>query len=429
MLKKNHFLVTIMSWALGSLLFIGCSDDDTPNPTGEPDGTENKTTGYVLTGTTSSDTALALYVEELPEGGVVDLSQGQDFPRFFPLTTFDNALYLARPDQGAGFSKYVVNANGELELEGNINTVDASSFRIAIRDRQTGVFQDRNTPDIISVFNPETLEVTGNIDMSQGFVPNDIPQRYQNFFFRGDDVFAPIRGNNGTTFTSFIVHQANLSSNTFVGDTQREGNMVSSIESIGNYGQSFVDEQGTLYIPDAGNYEGTGIGGRVNRILQGSNEFDTSYTFEPALVLNPQNVFLPNITDFTYIGNGKALAGVNAETPQEAIDIVQNAGGVQNLTPEQVQQVLGILFSAETARWCVLDLQAETVTPIPNVPSVSAFPSGNIVKDGADYLLPVANSSENAYYRFSVATNTAAKAFDVTGASISGAFNIANNNE
>ncbi|MEO0528554.1 MAG: hypothetical protein AAFZ89_15080, partial [Bacteroidota bacterium] len=269
----------------------------------------------------------------------------------------------------------------------------------------------------------------GTIDMTAGFVPDDIGQRYQRFMFRGDDVFAPVRGNvNGESFTSFIVHQANLATNTFVGDTQRDGNGVSEIVSLNSFGQSLVDEAGNFYVADAGNINGAGIFARLNRINAGSNEIDPTYVFEPVRVLNPANIFLPTFSDFTYISNGRAIARVNAETPQAAIDIVTAAGGVQNLSDEQIQQILGILFTAESAVWCELDVNALTVTPISGIPALGIFAGGTVFSFDGEFYLPVSTETENGYYRYDPTSGAAVKAFEVTGAAVSGVFNIANTN-
>ncbi|WP_340066842.1 hypothetical protein [Ascidiimonas aurantiaca] len=424
-IKHSKFVFLVFVFAS---VYISC--DDGLNDLAElGDASNIKTSGFVVVGTTASNTALVKYYEQLPSG-IIDISDGTDFPRFFPNSIYDHAIFLPRPDESPGFSKYVVSENGDLFEIGTLPTLNPGSFRIDVRDADFGVFQDRATSDNITVFNPTTLQITGGIDMREGFVPNDIAQRYQRFIFRGDDVFAPIRGNTtGESFTSFILHQANLATGTFVGDTQRDGNGVSEIITFNNFGQRLVDESGNLYVADAGNYTGGQIWARVNKIPVGSNEIDPAYVFEPARVLNPFNVFLPTFNNFYVLSNGKAIAKVNAETPQEAIDIVLSVGGnLANLTPLQQQQLLGILFSAESARWCVLDLNAFTVEPIGGIPPVGVFSGGQIFFDGDNAFFPVATTTENAYYRYHTITGTVEKAFEITGADILGVFNIANNN-
>jgi hypothetical protein len=423
--KMTHFVRITLVVLLFSISACS-SDDDGDGPTTLPE--ENKTTGFVITGTTSSGTALVKYFEELPEG-TIDLSDGTDFPNFFPTSIMDGAIFLTRPDGAAGFSKYVVNADGELEEEGTIVTADAGSFRIAARNSNSGVFQDRATPNIITTFDPTTFQVTGSIDMSAGFVPGDVDQRYQRFVFRGDDVFAPIRENGGAQFTSFILHQANLGNNSFVGDTQRDGNGVATINTFNNFGQDLLDPSGNLYIADAGNYEAQGVAARVNKIPAGSNEIDANYVFEPAVVLNPANIFLPTFNNLRVLPNGKAVARVNSETPQAAIDIVLGAGGIGNLSPDEIQQIFGILFTAESAVWCELDLVNLSVTPIQGIPAVGVFSAGQeFFGDDGNFYIPVVTPQENSYYRWNYTTGETELAFTVTGADILGGFNIGKDN-
>ena len=430
MIKTKNILTLLLSTCLflTGLLLSSCDDDDDADVNAP---LNIKTSGFVIVGITASETALVKYVEELPSA-TIDLSDGVDFPQFLPNALYDHAMFLKRPGQSAtGFSKYVVNENGELVEEGVLPTTSSESFRISVRDAETGVFHDLATPDEIRVFNPTTLEITGSIDMTAGFVPGDINQSYQRFMFRGDDVFSPIRGNGGdVSFTSFIVHQANLSTNTFVGDTQRDGDGQSTILHLYSFGQNVVDESGNLYITDAGTFQGTGIFARINKIPAGSNEIDDSYVFEPVRVLNPSNILLPTFTGLNYIGNNKAVALVNATTPMEVLVYINSRPDPQNLSPEETEEVFRILSEAASAEWCELDLEAITVTPIPNIPALGIFDSGYIFTHDGEVYLPVTNenTNENAYYKYNPASGAAEKAFDVTGATIDGIYNLANNN-
>lgn len=428
--KMQKSMKNLIGIALLATLLVTSScgeDSDTPIPE-EP---ENKTTGFVVVGQTPSQTAVVKYIEELPtNGGNIDMSNGvTDFPRFFPNTLYNHAIFLPNPDEAVGgFAKYVVNEAGEITEDALIPVTDASSFRIAVRDEKTGVFHDRATPNSVTVFNPTTMQVTNTIDMSAGFVPGDIDQRYQGFYFRDNDVFMPIRGNDATIFPSFIVHQANLSNNSFVGDTQRDGNGVSTIQAVNQFGQGVTDSQGNLYIVDGGNYDGAGIPSAINKIPAGSNEFDPDYQFFPAQVLNPANVFLPTANTLYITQGTKAILKVNAETPQAAIDIVIAAGGVQNLTPDQVQQVLGILFTAESANWCEVDLAAKSVTPIAGIPRFGIFGATSVFRHEGDFYLGIATTSEQAFYRYDLGSGSAEKAFTLTGADLTGVYNLAENN-
>ncbi|MEO1009666.1 MAG: hypothetical protein AAFX53_00075 [Bacteroidota bacterium] len=431
----------LMAMVLFTLCLAACSSsDDTPDdptddmgtedpmddPVDDPVEAQNKSEGFVIIGTTNNnESTLVKYVEELPTGSI-DLSDGTDFPAFGPTSIHDHAMFLPRPDGSAGFSKYVVNADGELEEEAILPTISAGSFRMAVLDSERGVFHDRATPNAISIFDPRTMEVIANIDMSSAPVPGDIDQRYQRFFFRGDDVFAPIRGEAGESFTSLIVHQANVSSGSYVGSTERVGDGEGDLLYLNSGGPS-ADGQGNLYIFDQGVFSvGTTVLPRINKIPAGSGEFDSSYVFEPGPILNPMNL-AHTISGFEIIENNQALAVINADIPQAVIDLITEIGGLQNASPDQIQQLLGLVFSSPSARWCILDMEALTVTPIEGIPSVGVFNGGSTFKYNGNVYIPVSTPDESAYYVWDPSTTSATKAFDFLGADIAGVFNLANN--
>jgi len=415
------------------LILTSCSKEDpVPEVTEEPEVIEepqNKTTGFISIVGTSSGT-VATYFEELPTG-TVDVSLGKDFKEFFPLDIYDHTFFTRRTDGAPGIAKMVVNADGEIVEEGFIATVESIS-RLAIKDSEKGIFKSTVNENSLSVFNPTTLEITGAIDVSAGFNPTGNPPSYNGFIFRGDDVFSPMRfsGPNSGFVNDYVLHQVNLATNTFVGDTKREGNGNGTIRHGINFGQSSLDSAGDLFMPDEGNYELAGINARVNKIPAGSNKIDPTYIFAPSVVLNPQNIALPIFSSFKVLENGKAVAIVNKDIPQAALAIFIAAGGnVANLTPVQLQQISAILFTTETAVWCELDLNAKTVTPIAGIPNMGAFARGTIFEHNGDMYLPVRTTLEEAYYKYSPATGAASKAFVMTGGTQSPVFyNIANNN-
>lgn len=413
---------------LGNLLmwltcFTACSDDD--NALDEP--STNLTSGFVSVGLTSSGSPLVRYFEELPTG-TVDLSEdATDFIAFRPEAIFDGAIFSHRIDGTAGFSKMVVNADREFVEEGAI-PISSGTLAIAVRDASTGVFQDLATPDVITVFDPTTLQLTASIDMSAGAVPGDVPQAYQRFIFRGDDVFSVISRTDGVGFTDFIVHQADLSANTFVGDTRRVGNGLATI-SREDGGQGLLDATGNLYIPDGGDIQGGGNAARLNKVLAGSNEIDATYVFEPAVVLNPLNTLLPYFRSFRFLESGQAIAVVNRDVPPEALAIIIDAGGLEGLTAADQLAIFNIVFQAETAFWCEIDVEALTVTPIAGIPAIRPLTgsSGSFESNGEVYI-PAVTSTEGAYYKWNPTTNEVSKAFTMTGVTNPTFYSLGSNN-
>ncbi|MEM9858745.1 MAG: hypothetical protein AAF843_15405 [Bacteroidota bacterium] len=408
------------------MFFSACSDDDSADPDDEVPN-PNITTGFISVGNTSSGNQVVRYFEELPTG-TVDLSENAtDFIRFRPEAIFNGAIYSHRIDGTDGFSKIVVDADQQFVEEGAI-PISSGTFAIAVKDESTGVFQDFGTPDVITMFDPATFQLTTSIDMSAGSVPGDVTPAYQRFIFRGDDVFSVISQTDGSGFNDFIVHQANLSNNTFVGDTRRVGNGLATI-SRDDGGQGLTDAGGNLYIPDAGDIWGRGNAARLNKILAGSNEIDATYIFEPALTLNPQNTFLPYFRAFKFLESGKAIAVVNREVPQEVETITADAGGSENLTTTDQLAIFNIWLQAETAVWCEIDVETLTVTPIAGIPAIRPL-TGTVInfEFNEDVYIPAETSAESAYYKWNPTTGDVTKAFTMTGVTVPTFYNLGSNN-
>lgn len=423
---NNKISITLFLLASSLLLFTSACDEDDSDET----VSGKRTSGFVLVGETASDTYLAKYIEELPTTSV-DLSDGTDFSFFIPNSISDNAIFLPNTDRSSGFLKYIVNAEGELVEEGFIPTISPDPSRIDVRDGQLGVFQDPATPDQITIFNPTSFEIESTIDMSKGFVPGDADPFYFRFYFKENQVYCVVGDAGQDWYRSLFLHRANLATRTFEGDTRREGNGLGAITYLPTLGRDFTDAEGNLYVIDAGNFEGAGIPGRINKIPVGSNEIDPDYIFEPSVVINPENNFLPVFNELFILrdGSGRAIARVNTETPEEARSIVVAAGGVSNLSPDQLQNVRNILFASRSARWCELDLNTRSVTPIEGIPSIGPFFKRNVFEhEGQIYVPVVTNAPENAYYRYDPSTGVSEKAFDVLGADIQGIYKLEDDN-
>lgn len=419
---SRHVTVALAACAL-TVAASSCGDDDDDGFVAPED--QRLESGYVISATTPSGSLLVDYFAELPEGAA-DLSEGTDFQQFFPVDLHEHALYNALPDGSAGFARLMVNGNGEIVVDASASTSDATSFQIAVRDEDTGVFHDRGTPDRLTLFNPTTMAIEGTIDMSDAFVPVGTTPRYQTLYFRGDEVFAPIRGNDGTTYDSLIVHVANVATGSYARTLIVDDG---EINPFNDFGQNDLAEDGTLYISDQGSALAANPS-NIRRITPGADDFDPDYEFEPASVLNPDNPLLPIHRGFRYIGDGKGIALVAFETPPAAIAVVQEAGGAQNLTPEQIQEILGILFTAPSGRWCVLDMEAQTVTPIESLPIQSVYATTVVSAEGDDLLIPITTDDVNAVYRYDVGADSAEKAFGIVGGGVvTGVYNLANDHE
>lgn len=405
------------------ILLFGCDNDD-PQPV---DPTEQRLTeGYIVTGTNADrTTTFARYFAELPTG-TIDLTEGQAFPFSLPYEVFDGAVYMQKTG-GFGLVKLAVNGNGEFVNDGEISTNGEFAFVIRIRDSTTGVYVDPNDPTQIRVFNPQTLELTGNIDVSEAPIFTDVPGALvQTAVIRGDDVFLTMNGGDGPLLDNYTMIRGSISSGTF-------GEQFNS-----NTGPTFAfnplhrltDEQGNLWVHHTGNLSPTPFGGITGGILKipaGSNEFDPNYDFR--VTLDPF-LLLQSLRAFQYYQNGIAFAHIGLETPTAIVEILNSVNGnVADLSPQQIDEILVLLNTSENGGWVELDLNAQTVKKIPGLPQLSPFAVTNCYYvDGIPHFPIVNNSGENALYRYDPATSQSEVVFTATGADLTAIIDLSANN-
>lgn len=417
---RSNSILTLACVLSLLIFFSACSDDDDP----DVQGPENRRTGFVVRGLTSSNNAVAKYFEEVPTG-MVDLSDGVDFISFFPQAVNNGALFSARLDGSSGISKVVVNDMGEF-IEQGVIPLSGSSV-LAVKDSTIAVVSDGSNSDVLTVFDPTTFEVNTSIDLSAAPVPDGAAQAYLNFSFREDNVFLTAYSASEGPFTDLILHQVNLASNSYIGDTKRMGNGLGVILRHDVTGNGFIDAANNLYIPDGGNVEGAGLSARLNQIPAGSNEIDPNYVFEPSITLNPQTALYPIFKTTTPLESGKVVALVNSKVPQEVFAIIAAAGGMSGLTAQDFAQIASAIFSAETLVWCEIDVIAKAVTPIDGIPAVVPSSSGKVFEHNGNVYLPSFTLSGNEYYEWNPATGAVSLAFTITGADIPSVWNLASN--
>ncbi|NBC83651.1 MAG: hypothetical protein GVY19_09735 [Bacteroidetes bacterium] len=431
-INKIKWLAKVMLLSALTVCFmVSCEQDDDDN--GNPEN-KDKTSGFVISGT-KGESGSVKYFEEIPTG-TVDLSDGQDFITYLPRDVYNHNIYTPRIDGTFGMSQLAVDQDGKLYEKGYIPTTDWIS-RFTIKDENTGVFHGNAELNEFVIFDATTMEITGSIDISGAVEPNAPEEsRYQDLVLRGDDVFGIARPtNSGTGYSGFFLHHANIASKSYVGKLSRSAPLSGGITPNYEFGQQYADDNGDIYILDGGSI-GTGIYARVHKITSGNNTLDTTYDFQPGAILAPSNILFPHARGFRVIGNGLAIAKVNKDVPQEAVDIVNDMPGetyqekLQALqaNDEKLNQVLGLLFAAETAVWCELDLTAKKVTEITGAPATGSYSVSTTFEHKGDIYFSVASSTEVAYYKYTPGTPSASKAFDVTGAELLNCINIANNN-
>ncbi|TRX60733.1 hypothetical protein FNH22_06725 [Fulvivirga sp. M361] len=399
-----------------SIILTGCSDDDASE---NPSETRLKT-GFVVLAGTSDDGYFVKYYEELPTG-TIDITQGTAFQSFFPVSVSDGAMFMTRTDGSRGFSKIAVNGNGEFVEEGFIPTINDESFSMAIRDRNFGMFHDRNDPNTASIFDPATMQVITTVDLSENGA--GFPLRYQKFIFRNqDEVFVVARGEEGETLPSVPLFRVDLQSNALANKLELSFE-TDELVVFNRFGQRYMDESGNLYFYHGGNLSVPNISGAIVKIPAGSTEYDPEYNFQVPLKVNPTNLgaFL---TTFYYHRNDIGYALINAELDSRIAELVTQRGGFQGLSNEDTEQIIAWLFSAPTGAWVKVDLAAQTVTSINGLPALSPFDPSNMAFLNNEPYFAISNPDINAFYSYDAASNNAELVFNVTGAPLVSVFDL-----
>ncbi|MEM1135068.1 MAG: hypothetical protein AAGI07_04465 [Bacteroidota bacterium] len=425
-MKKARFLLLIVLLPISTLFIGSCSDDDdnnNPIP-------ESKKSGFVLVtqvGLSTVESFFSQFSEEFPTGAI-DNTQGKSFENFFVRGQLGNELYVNTVDQAKGVSKVVVSATGEIEVIGELATIDAA-FPVEIVDSNTGYLDDRNDLDI-EIFNPSTMMLTGSIDMSSALVvPQADDNIYQEFIVRDDKMFVAYRPRKGTAYASdsLIFHVIDLTTNTFEKSIVLDGHKapVSSQDPI-------IDEQGNIYIATQGDLTVPNLfRPSIVKIPAGSTEFDPEYNFKP-IDLTPLGAGLPIqvLTQFIYDANGIAYIVGGVEVPPTILQLFAEKGGPfdGNWTPADFGIAFDALRTEPSAKWIEVDLNAQTINIIDDIPLTSPFSGANASKIGANFYFSVVGDQENAFYQYTPSTKTGIRAFQITDGGIpAGLYDLSQN--
>lgn len=384
---------------------IGASFWDTTDPEDV-----QLTTGFLISATTPNDNTLVRYFSELPTG-TVDMSGGQTLSTFIAGDVAEGFIYGGATDRTNAFMKLRVNGNGELVEEGRITTIGSNPRTISVIDETTGVYVDTGDRDELKVFNPETFELDGAINMDP-LGESDEEFSRQLLITRDDEVFSTAK----SATSDLIIQSANFSTGQFSGSTSIP---IPTATLTGLLQQNrFVDETGTIYIMQAGNPILATLAS-IHRIPAGSGEVDPDYTFRHTLAVNPTNVLAGFSSNFTYIGSNRAIAFLITDVPPQVLALVESVGGdPRDLSPQQQQLALALFASEDTGNWVELNLVDQSATRITGLPGQSGFATPFITFSGGQYYMTVFNATENSVYRYNPDTSVAEKVFDITGGEI-----------
>ncbi|MEM6398288.1 MAG: hypothetical protein AAF741_18195 [Bacteroidota bacterium] len=414
----------LIIWIVPIQIISSCASDDAIPISGETDFSFGDTAekDYMLfTRSGSSANGFVTGFDSLPSGDidVPSLSTTVAFPAVSGGVSFRN--YVVNQQKlfgGPGYERLVLDEEKIPTPAGIIETFGGGSS-VAILDERKGYYTDFNSLDI-QIFDPQTFDNIGEIDMSQAFIISENDANYYvDLILRGNRMFACLY--TGATFPPFV-YRSEVGSIVAVIDTDTDSYLGDIFRADTKYpGQPFmrfsnrvVDEGGNIYLATQGGLgldanTGENTAAAILKIPANREDFDPDYTFQPQLQISESNAETIINSGLLYAGNGIAYTNVLIEQPGTATDLV----------------------NLPLMRWAKLDLDNQTAELVQGVPPNAGFTAGMAYNYQGRIFLTVYNATEgiNALYETDINTNTGELYLNVTdGGIIYGFYEIDENN-
>lgn len=416
-------------------LISGCTDSD-PKPSEESLYAES---GYLLSSDISTSGGTATYVgyfKDLASMKSVDMSKFSTYTTFYSYAQLGNYVYAMSPTGENKFSKLAVDkATGIMKEIGSFPILGRSYYSKVI-DENLG-FVCLVSSQTVLLFNPTTMQQTGEIDLSKAkkITGND-RQYYNSSAYRASDkkLFLFLNTDNSKTgvyYDDLSIHAEVIDLNTK--KWEKSITCPNAMYPISRGKEnSTIDEAGNIYVTCQGSYGLDGKLGPVRstqasrpqivKILASTNDFDPTYTFNPADKLGQSNLMIQLLGGTTYDANGIAYACVSAapDSPRVIELITKMAMGT--ITAQESGELQLLVFYGPSQRWVKLDLTNKTANIIQDIPLTAGFGYPNVFKYDNKFYFQYNDGTQSGYYEYNPATGQAAKAITVTAGGIAAEF-------
>lgn len=408
---------------------------ENPNP---PEEVPFKTEGFIVSSIVQSAAGFSYFVgfsEDQPVGNL-DLTRFNSFEGYFPQTTYKNFAFGGPlNNQGQSLTKYAVdNETGQIVEAASIPLTSFLS-QVLIIDDETGIYTIFDTPSLF-VFNPATMQLIQEIPMPEAVQIEAFPDQTNSYFhiiYRAQDnkAFLPLTTNSDLTppfydATDVYVEVVDLNSRSWEKTAIFTGATYPLTRGMEN---PIVDEQGNIYITTQGQYSLDGqIGPTANpgsrpqllKIPAGSTDFDSDYAFNPINTLGFSALVAQLMTGTIYGSNGIAYAAITASNDDPRILELLVKVGEGTITEQEFNELTNLVLNSPTFRWVRLDLNAQTVSVIEDIPFTAGFTYPfSYEYDGKFYFQvfdPTGNA--NGYYEYDPETGTSFNIYNVTAGGV-----------
>lgn len=420
-----------LHFAVMALVLLGTAcKKDSPEP--GQSGSEYHDSGIVVVSTATvagRGSYYAGYYGSFEEAKSIDLTQRNSYEYFWSFGQSGNYFYGTFTPGQQKYSKMAVSKETGLLTEVGSFPLATTSYYSVVCSENLGVIAQYGELDLIT-FDPATMQTTGTIDMSGAthYKPGEHRHTYYSGAYRAKDnklfLFYYTDDQRTALFydaTDVFVEVIDLNTRKWVKTITYEGAQYPISRGKEN---AVIDEAGNIYVTCQGSYGLDGQMGmnamaasrpKILKIDAATDDFDTSYSFNPVDALGYQNLMIQTLTGTIYGANGIAYACVNAtdESPElQALIYKYATTGV--LAEDEIAKLYDLAFYSVTQRWVKLDLNAKTASIIDDIPATGSFAYPTSYKHSNGFYFHYYDGTTSGYYRYDPAANKAEKAITIT---------------
>lgn len=429
-MKKSLLLSAFALLALVS----GCTDSD-PKPDETSPYAE---TGFLLSSDISTSGGTATYIgyfKDLASMKSVDMSKFSTYTTFYSYAQLGNYVYAMSPTGENKFSKLAVDKNTGILKEVGSFPILGRSYYSKIINENLGFVCLVSTQTVL-LFNPTTMQQTGEIDLSKAKkVTGNDRQYYNSSAYRASDKKLFLFLNTDNSKTGVYYDDASIYAEVIDMNTQKWEKTITCPNAMYPISRgkenNVIDEAGNIYVTCQGSY---GLDGKIGpratqtsrpqivKISASTNDFDLTYSFNPVEKLGYNSLMIHLLGGTTYDANGIGYACVSAaaDSPRVLELITKMATGT--ITAQESGELQLLVFNGPFQRWVKLDFNAKTATIIPDIPLTAGFGYPNVFKYDSKFYFQYNDGTQTGYYEYNPTTGQASKAITVTAGGIAAEF-------
>lgn len=389
-----------------------------------------KKEGFIITSVASSSggaTYYGGYFDKLPSGQI-DLSSKQAFQRLSFKANHKGYVY-GRPTSGnAGLAKMAVNGKtNELETVKEMDLLDNPGGVVIVNDELgfLSYFGLKN----IQMFNPMTMELIGEVDLSgaKAFPATNDRNGYSALIYneKTGKIFASSYTNNSNTPPFYDSYQVwveviDVATKKHEKTITHENAMYPLFR--GNT-QTVIDEAGNAYIVCQGSYgidqqigPNANVASRPQIIrINANSEFDQDYAFNPINEVGFKNNFFQLLTSMVYAGNNKAyIIGTSQVDSPEILPYLQKlAAGT--ITTEEYEILVGLVLYTASMSIIEVDLNSKATKILADTKTAGfAYPYMYNYKNTIYTQMSNQDNNINGFFSIDPTNNTAKSIFNIS---------------